>query len=103
MRAVWTLFVLITIVTVLHASKAIQTSGVSGKVSPADAVDMIWAVQGKDSLKTIPANGAFMIEAKVGMYKIIIDAKQPYKDIMLESVEVTEGKTTDLGEIKIIQ
>ncbi len=44
-----------------------------------------------------------MLEAKPGIYKVIVDAKQPFKDVLIESVEVTSGKTTDLGEIKVSQ
>jgi hypothetical protein len=103
MKTSWILVALIIIVSVLHAYKAALISGISGRVSPTDAVEYVWAIQGKDSLKLAPANGVFMLEAKPGLYRVIVDAKQPYKDVMLESVEVTDGKTTDLGEIKIIQ
>lgn len=103
MKTSWVLVALIAIVSLLHAYKAALVSGISGRVSPTDAVEFVWAIQGKDSLKSVPANGVFMLEAKPGLYKVIIDAKQPYKDVLLESVEVTDGKTTDLGEIKVIQ
>ena len=103
MKTIWVLVALIATVSLLHAYKAALVSGISGRVSPTDAVEFVWAIQGTDSLKSVPANGVFMLEAKPGLYKVIVDAKQPYKDVLVESVEVTDGKTTDLGEIKIIQ
>lgn len=103
MKTSWVLVALLAIVSLLHAYKAALVSGISGRVSPAEAVEYVWAIQGKDSLKSVPANGVFMLETKPGLYKVIVDAKQPYKDVLLESIEVTDGKTTDLGEIKIIQ
>jgi hypothetical protein len=103
MKSKWTLVVIVLMAITLHAYKDFQTSGISGRVTPRDAVEMIWAIRGTDSFKTVPANGVFMLEAKPGIYKVIVDAKQPYKDILVESIEVTSGKTTDLGEIKISQ
>ena len=103
MKTGWILVALLAIVFLLHAYKAAFISGISGRVSPGEAVEYIYAIQGKDSLKAVPANGVFMLEAKPGLYRVIVDAKQPYKDVLLESVEVTDSKTTDLGEIKIIQ
>lgn len=103
MRHLSILFVVLFVAFLMFAFKERNASGISGRITPADAVEMVYAILGKDSLKTVPANGAFMLEAKAGMYKVIIDAKQPFKDVMLESVEVTENNTTDLGEIKIVQ
>ena len=101
MKTKWTLVVIVLVAIILHAYKDFQTSGISGRLSPRDAAETVWAIQGVDSIKTIPANGVFILEAKPGIYKVIVDAKQPYKDVLVESIEVTLGKTTDLGEIKI--
>lgn len=103
MRHLSIFFAVVTVALLMYAFKEKNASGISGRTSPVDAVEVVYAIQGKDSLKTVPANGAFMLEAKAGMYKVIVDAKQPFKDVMLESVEVTENNTTDLGEIKIVQ
>jgi hypothetical protein len=101
MKTRWVLILVIAIVTILHAYRAAQKSGISGRITPADAVVLVYAIQGTDSLKFIPTAGSFLIEAKPGLYKIIIDGKEPYKDVMLENIEVSNGKTTDLGEIKL--
>lgn len=103
MKTEWTLIIIVLVTSLLHAYKNFQTSGISGRVSPKDAAEIVWAIQGVDSIRTVPANGVFMLEVKPGIYKVIIDAKQPFKDVMVESIEVISGKTTDLGEIKISQ
>ena len=95
--------IIILVAIALHAYKAFQTSGISGRISPKDAGEIMLAIQGTDTSKTVPANGFFMLEAKPGIYKVIVDAKQPYKDVLVESIEVTTGKITDLGEIKVSQ
>jgi len=103
MKTTWVLVAVISIVSVLHAFKAVQTSGISGRITPADAAQMVWAIQGSDSLRLVPAGGTFMIEARPGLYKVIVDAREPFKDVLLENIEVTTGKTTDVGEIKLTQ
>jgi hypothetical protein len=44
-------------------------------------------------------NGVFSLAAKPGLYKVVIDAIEPYKDAILENIEVKEGQTVDVGEI----
>ncbi|HRP30775.1 MAG TPA: carboxypeptidase-like regulatory domain-containing protein [Agriterribacter sp.] len=88
----------------LFAFKAITNGSVKGTVSPADAAVRAWAISGTDTLKTDVSNGAFEIgDAKPGTYKLIIEAKAPYKNATKEGVEVKDGETTDLGEITLVQ
>lgn len=93
----------VAVVIVLHAFKAAQKSGLSGRITPAAFGRMVWAIQGSDTLRLEPENGSFIIEAKPGIYRIIIDAKDPYIDVLLENIEVITGKTTEVGEIKLTQ
>lgn len=78
-------------------------TGIVGKVVPADGVELVWAVSGTDSLKTNVTSGTFSLPAKPGTYKVIIDAKEPYKDVTFDNVEVKDGEPTDLGEIALQQ
>ena len=78
-----------------------QTATISGKIIPADGAELVWAIKDADSLSTKPAAGSFKFDLKPGIYMILIDAKEPYKDVQFEKVEVTEGKSLDLGEIKL--
>lgn len=88
----------------LFAFNAITNGSVKGTVNPADGAVRSWAINGTDTLKTDIASGAFEItDAKPGTYKVIIEAKAPYKNATKEGVEVKDGETTDLGEILLEQ
>ena len=46
--------------------------------------------------------GAFEItDAKPGAYKIVIEAKPPYRNIAKDGLMVTDGQATDAGEITL--
>ncbi len=86
-------------------SFAIKTeSGIKGTVTPAESAGDVWAINGTDSLKVTPAQGGFVIDnAKPGTYKIIVEAKAPYKKFEKEGVTVKEGEIVDLGVITLEQ
>ena len=81
----------------LFAFTSAQT-GISGKVTPQDGAESVWAI-GTDSTKGIISSGNFSIQVKPGTYKIYIDAKDPFKDVSLENLEVRDGQPLDVGEI----
>ncbi len=96
-----TLAVTIVIVAALHSFRAMQTGSIGGTVVPADGTVYIWAFQNTDTVKTLPTNGQFTLSVKTGIWKIIVDAKEPYKDVLFENVQVNDGKETNLGEIRL--
>ncbi len=75
-----------------------QTS-ITGKVAPAEGAETVWAISGPDSTKGMISSGAFALAVKPGVYKVIVDAKDPYKDVILENLEVKQDQPLDLGEI----
>ncbi len=97
-----TLIVIVIAVASLHAVRVMRQSTISGKISPADAVEVVIAINGTDSLKLKPSEGAFSFIVQPGAWKVWIDAKKPYKDTTLDA-DVKEGETTQLGEIKLQQ
>jgi hypothetical protein len=101
MKSSWVLVSVIASISFLHVFKSVNTTGIKGKVTPIDAVSSIIAVNEDDSIKIVPANGVFRIKSKPGIYKIFLATRQPYKDILLEPVLVSDFSTTDLGEINI--
>jgi len=93
---------LLALVTIgLFAFRAAQNSGIKGTVSPADGAGMVWAINGPDSLKMTPQNGAFTFTAKPGTYKVIVQAVGDYKNFIKDEVVVEDGKVTDLGTITL--
>lgn len=99
-----TLIALSTAIVTLHAFKpAEQTTGIKGSIVPADGASMVWGINGADTIKAAPSNGSFALTAKAGTWKIIVDAKDPLKDAVMEKVEVKDGQITDVGEVKLAQ
>jgi|ERR1022692_171328 hypothetical protein len=88
----------------LFAFGAIKSGSIKGTVTPANAAIKAWAISGNDTLKASIAGGSFSInDAKPGIYKIIIEAMPPYKNMAKEGVTVVDGQQTDIGEIKLQQ
>lgn len=97
-----TLVAIILTVAGLHAFRAMQQSTISGKIVPLNAADVVMIVNGNDSIKAKPANGNFTFTVKPGNWKVLIDAKQPFRNTVLRT-EVQEGQSTDLGDIQLLQ
>lgn len=102
-RTMWVMATIVIAISGIHAMQRYQATSISGKVVPAEAVNMVWAIGAKDTIKTTLKEGAFMLPIKAaGQYKVVVDAKEPFKDVV-KDVAVETGKNTDLGEIKLEQ
>ena len=74
-------------------------SSITGKVTPADGAQAVWAYGASDSTKGNISGGAFTIDVKPGTYRVVVDAKDPYKDVTLENLEVKQDQPLDVGEV----
>ncbi len=84
------------------AFKGIDGGTIAGKVTPADGATEALAITGTDTLKSPINDGAFNFQnAKSGTYTVIVGAKAPFKPATITEVKVEDGKSTDLGEIKL--
>lgn len=99
----WVLIITILVVGSLYAVKAKQSSGITGTVSPAEQVAAVLAIGGNDTIKTTMKDEHFVVAAGAGTYKLIIKAKAPYKDALLDNIIITEGKLLDVGAIQLKQ
>jgi hypothetical protein len=98
------IFALAAAAIAVLAFRNMEGGSIAGKVAPLDGASQVWAIQGADSMKTDITDGAFNLQgAKEGTYTVIINAKQPFKNVTISDVKVDEGKVTDLGEIKLEQ
>jgi len=96
--------ILITLIGGLFAFNSLEQSSITGKISPADAAQSVWAISATDSVKsTNISSGTFTIQAKPGTYKLVVDAKEPYKDAQLDNLEVKQDQSLDVGEIVLQQ
>ena len=80
-------------------SSDILQASITGKISPADGAEVVWAISATDSVKAMVALGSFSIQVKPGLYKLIVDAKEPLKDAQLDNLDVKENQVLDVGEI----
>jgi len=87
---------------VLFAFSQQRLGSIKGTVMPLDAGVRAWAESATDTLRAPILNGSYEItDAKPGAYKIIIEAKPPYRNIARDGIMVTDGQETDAGEIKL--
>ena len=104
MKKKWTSPGLVLLVTgFLFAFNKINAPAIRGRIIPADGAETVWAISGKDSTRAVLVSGSFAIQVKPGLYQVIIDAKEPYKDISLENLEIGSDHELDLGEIILQQ
>jgi hypothetical protein len=91
------------IAAVLLLAFARQRMGsIKGTVTPLDAGVRAWAESATDTLRAPILNGSYEISnATSGAYKIIIEAKPPYRNIVRDGLMVTDGQETDAGEIRL--
>ncbi|HXB90921.1 MAG TPA: carboxypeptidase-like regulatory domain-containing protein [Puia sp.] len=86
----------------LFAFSNLRSGSIKGTVTPADGAVRAWAESSSDTLKAAIVNGTYEItDAKPGMYKVIIEAKPPYKNAAKDGVTVNDGQAADAGEIKL--
>ncbi len=83
----------------IFAFSQTKSAAIVGKISPADGAESVWAISATDSVRAALAAGSFSLPVKNGIYKVIVDAKEPYKDVLLDNIEVKQDQPVDVGEI----
>jgi hypothetical protein len=76
-----------------------QTTFITGKISPAEACETIWLIQAKDTLKTPVVWGNFSRQVKPGVYKLLVGANPPFKNVSIGNLQVKQNHVLDVGEI----
>lgn len=98
-KSMLTCGIIATAVAGLFAFKSVTQTAITGKVVPGDGAETVWAISATDSTKGTITSGNFALDVKPGIYKIIVDAKDPYKDVTLENLEVKQDQPLNVGEI----
>ena len=99
-KTVAVFIVTIILVIALHAFRSMEASGIKGRIYSREGEIHVWAVRGTDSLKATAQNGQFSFSVKPGQWKVLVGAHLPLTDMAM-SVDVQEGKTLDLGIIRL--
>jgi hypothetical protein len=97
-KTVATFIGIISVVIGLHASRAMHQSNITGEVFSAKDSVWVYAVNGKDSLKTMVNNGKFRFRVTPGSWKVMVTKNKLFKNDG-KQVEVIEGSTLDMGTI----
>jgi hypothetical protein len=97
-KTVATFIGVVSVVIGLHASRAMHQTYITGKVfSKQDSV-WVYAVNGKDSVKTMVNNGKFQFNVKPGSWRVTVtkNHRNGEEGLMIEAVE---GRNIDMGTI----
>jgi hypothetical protein len=97
-KTVATFIGVVSVVVGLHASRAMHQSNITGKVTSERDSVWVYAVNGKDSLKTLVNNGQFRFRVKPGEWRVIV-TKSHVDNEAGKRVDVSEGRTLDMGTI----
>ena|ERR1700743_1108727 len=86
----------------LFAFTGFREGSIRGTVTPADGGGRAWAESSSDTLRAPIVNGSYEIaNAKPGTYKVIIEAKPPYRNAAKDGIMVNDGQAADAGEIRL--
>jgi hypothetical protein len=86
----------------LFAFSSLRDGSIRGTVSPPEGGIRAWAESYTDTLKAPIINGTYEISGvKPGTYKVIIEAKPPYRNAAKDGVMVSDGQSSDAGEIRL--
>ena len=92
-------------VSSVHAVKLLQTSTIHAKVYPATGAEKVWAIHGKDSIRMTSNDDGqyYLVTAHPGYWELRVDAKKPYKDVIIKAIDVRAGTVKDMGEFTLVQ
>lgn len=82
------------------AFKTWQEGAIIGRITPPEGAAMVAVISSSDTIRAeISDKGIFQVTGlKPGNYRIYVQGKPPFKNIIRENVPVKDG-TTDVGEI----
>ncbi len=81
---------------------SLASGSIKGTVAPAEGGVRAWAESSTDTMKASIINGAYEItDVKPGTYKLVIEAKPPFKNAAKDGISVIDGQSTDAGEIRL--
>lgn len=91
---------------VIRVSNEAETGNIGGVISPIEAMAVVYAIAGEDTLSTTYADeetGEFLLMSLTeGSYDVaIVPGEAGYESKRIEDIEVEKGETTDLGTIEL--
>lgn len=76
---------------------------VTGYVNPPEAAMRAWIFSNTDTLTaSVENSGHFQVgQVKPGNYRLLVEAKPPYRNSVREGIRVADGAPTDVGTIEM--
>jgi hypothetical protein len=102
MRNIMMIMILVLLLAISQSFSGSKTA-ITGRVNPTDGAELVWLMGEKDSLKTGVSDGQFYFDVKPGAYKLMVQSRPPYKDVVLDNLVVRQEETLDVGEIILKQ
>lgn len=79
-----------------------KPASIKGKITPAFYGINAWAISQTDTLYTTISDGNFEFpNAEPGVYKLIIEARSPYRSMAKDGIVVKDGQPIDIGELSL--
>lgn len=98
-KTVATFIGVVSAIIALHAFRAMHACNITGRVISPQGSVWVYAVNGKDSLKTAVSEGTFKLTVTPGLWKVLIEKSHLIqKEGMM--IDIKEGSTMDLGTIR---
>jgi|SRR6185312_7122661 len=86
----------------LLAFAGLRDGSIHGTVTPAEGGVRAWAESASDTVKAPITNGSYEIAGvKPGTYRVVIEAKPPYRNAAKDDIMVSDGQSADAGEIHL--
>jgi hypothetical protein len=86
----------------VHAVKLLQSASFHARVSPADGVEKVWAIQGRDSVPMQGSDGQYFLTTfPPGSWRVWVNARIPYRNVSIDAVDLQPGTNRDLGNIQL--
>jgi hypothetical protein len=82
----------------------LRGGSLKGSISPANGGNRVWIVSSTDTIKAPIDRGSFEVrDIHPGIYRVIIEANPPYKNVARTGITLQDGQMMDLGEIVLMQ
>ncbi len=98
-------FVVLVTIGLFAFNRSFTAGGsITGSVVPLTAVSRIYAVTGKDSFPATIVGNRFTISSlRTASYSLMIEVLSPYHPYYKDNIPITEGVTTEVGEIRLTE
>jgi hypothetical protein len=102
MKKTRTALLSLAIVTALASFQNSKPATIKGRISPAFYGVNAWAISQSDTLYTTIEAGSFeFLNAEPGVYRLVIEARSPYRNMAKDGIIVKDGQPIDIGELPL--